>query len=206
MDDAPRSGRRWDTAVARHRADQQDQILTAAMALLRRKGLAGLTMAAIAEEAGISRPALYHYFADIDAVLAAWVGREVERSVTELVEQASAIADPSDRLDYLVRAQCATFASQDHRMGVEHFESEAVSPVIRSEVSARMGPVRELIGRTLAELEPTVDPELGTDLILGVLSALRRRIISGEHTANAAAEAAISLIRSGLVRSDGPRA
>ena len=197
MTGPPKPARRWDAAVARHRADQRDQILAAALGLLRQRGIAGLTMASIAEEAGISRPALYHYFADIDSVLAAWVGREVERSVTELVGRAAGVADPAERLEHLVRSQCAAFASQEHRLGAEHFESETVAPAVRAEVSAKMAPLRDLLAHTIAELGSGVDPALGADILLGALGALRRRLITGEVGAAQAADAVLGLLRNG---------
>ncbi len=200
----PPPARRWDAAVARHRADQRDQILEAALNLLRARGIAGLTMASIAEEAGMSRPALYHYFADIDSVLAAWVGREVERSVAELVESAAAIADPVERIEHLVRYQCEAFASQEHRLGVEHFESETVAPAVRAQVSAKMAPLRQLLALTLAELGSGVDPALGADILLGALGALRRRLISGEAVAGQAADAVLGLLRGGWLGAAGP--
>lgn len=198
------AGPRWAATIARHRADQRDEILDAAMRLLRQRGIAGLTMAAIAEEAGLSRPALYHYFADIEAVLAAWAGREVERSVALLVEQARAIADPAERLAHVVSAQCRIFASQEHRLGVEHFESETVSPAVRAEVTAKMAPLRQLLRDTLAQLDITVDPELATEIMLGILGALRRNLISGDIAPEDAARAALSLLKRGWLASKRP--
>lgn len=154
-------------------------------------------MAAIAEAAGISRPTLYHYFADLDALLAAWVGREVERSVGVLVANASAIPDPVERLGYLVAEQCRTFAGQDHRLGAEHFESEAAPPAVRAEVMARMAPLRRLLAATLAEAGAGVDPELGADAMLGMLGALRRRLVSGDLGVEAAVAAAMRLLTAG---------
>jgi AcrR family transcriptional regulator len=191
------TARRWERALARHRADQRDEILAAALGLLRERGMAGLTMAAIAEAAGISRPTLYHYFADLDALLAAWVGREVERSVGVLVANASAIPDPVERLGYLVAEQCRTFAGQDHRLGAEHFESEAAPPAVRAEVMARMAPLRRLLAATLAEAGAGVDPELGADAMLGMLGVLRRRLVSGDLGVEAAVASAMRLLTAG---------
>lgn len=199
---APPAGRRWERAVARHRADQRDEILTAALALLQERGMAGLTMAGIAEAAGISRPTLYHYFADIDALLAAWVGREVERSVGVLVATATAIADPVERLGYLVAEQCRTFAGQDHRLGAEHFESEAAPPAVRAEVMARMAPLRHLLARSLDEAGSGVDPELGADALLGMLGALRRRLVAGDLDVEAGVAAAMRLLTAGWLDPD----
>ncbi|MGH9068540.1 MAG: TetR/AcrR family transcriptional regulator [Acidimicrobiales bacterium] len=199
------SGNRWADTVAGHRARQRDQILDSALGLLGQRGMAGLTMSALAQAAGTSRATLYHYFSDVDAVLVAWVGREVERSVHDLVAEASRIADPVQRLTHLVEAQCHAFASQSHRLGAEHFESEAVSPAVRGEVSVRMAPLRELLAQTVAEgaacgaLTSALDPQLAADLLLGILGALRRHLVTGDLAPHAAATTAMALLRRGWI-------
>ncbi|HET9123368.1 MAG TPA: helix-turn-helix domain-containing protein [Solirubrobacteraceae bacterium] len=200
MSDPSPGASRWSETVARHRSGQREQILAAALTLLRERGIAGLTMAAIADRAGITRPTLYHYFSDIDAVLAAWVGGQVERSVDALVARAAAVGDPHDRLVLLIEDQCATFAGQDHRLGAEHFESEAASPAVRAEVKAKMAPLRGLLARTLAEAGPTADPELVADMLIGALGALRRRLVAGELTAEEASAAALTVLHQGGIR------
>ncbi len=189
--------------VSAHRADQRDHILDAALRLLSERGMAGLSMSSLAQEAGTSRATLYHYFPDIESVLVAWVGREVERSVRQLLAEAGGITDPWNRLAHLVRAQCGLFASQEHRLGAEHLESEAVSPAVRAEVSARMAPLRDLLARTLAEAaargsaRPGISPELAADLVLGMLGALRRHLVAGHLGTEEAAAAALGLLRQG---------
>jgi AcrR family transcriptional regulator len=48
-----------------HRADRHRQLLDAAAAVLARSGLGGLTMVAVAAEAGVSRRLCYDHFADL---------------------------------------------------------------------------------------------------------------------------------------------
>jgi AcrR family transcriptional regulator len=50
---------------------RSDELLAVSRTLLRRGGLAGLSMAAIAEEAGCSRPAVYQYFQSKEEVVMA---------------------------------------------------------------------------------------------------------------------------------------
>jgi AcrR family transcriptional regulator len=188
-----------------HRTHQREHILTVALDLLRERGMAALTMSAIAEQAGISRPTLYNYFPDVDAVLAAWVGQEVERSVSSMLVDARTIGDPLDRLAYLIETQAQTFASQRHRLSAEHFESEAGSPAVRREVEARMAPLRQLFADTIAEagafglLRSAVDPVLAADLVLGLLGAIRRRLVAGTLNPDEAVRAVMELLGSGWV-------
>jgi AcrR family transcriptional regulator len=138
-------------------------------------------MSALAERAGMSRATLYHYFSDVDAVLAALVGQEIERSLAVMLTEARAIADPVERLEHLVEVQARTFASQSHRLSAEHFESEAGSPAVRREVEARMAPLRDL----------------ASDLVLGLLGAIRRRLVAGTVRPEEAVRAVMELLCSG---------
>jgi AcrR family transcriptional regulator len=189
--------------VGEHKAAQRDHILSAALDLLRERGMATLTMSAIAQRAGISRATLYHYFPDVDALLSAWVGREIEASVAAMLASAARFADPLERIEHLVAAQAAAFESQDHRLSAEHFESEAGSPSVRREVATRMAPLRRLLTDTIAEagrdgrLRAEVDPALSADLLLGMLGAARRHIVSGDLTAAEAVAAVMGLLREG---------
>jgi len=199
----PRLPSRWSEVVDEHRAAQREHILSVALEVLRERGMASLTMSALAERAGMSRATLYHYFSDVDAVLAAWVGQEIERSLAVMLTEARAIADPVERLEHLVEVQARTFASQSHRLSAEHFESEAGSPAVRREVEARMAPLRELLVETIVEaaakgaLRSKVDPDLASDLVLGLLGAIRRRLVAGTVRREEAVRAVMELLCSG---------
>lgn len=180
-----RAAGHWASAVEAHRVAQRDLVLDAALGLLRERGLAGLTMSALAERAGVSRATLYHYFPDVDHVLAAWVSREVERSVADVLAKANAIPDPLERLRWVIGDQLARFASREHRVSVEHLDSEAGSPVVRAAVASGLEPLRQLLAWTLQEAAGRgqfalpASPDLAVDLLLGLLGATRRHLVEG---------------------------
>lgn len=194
---------RWADTLDEHRAAQRDHILTVAFELLRERGMTTMSMSAVAARAGISRATLYHYFPDMDALLSAWIGREIGASVAELVRSARAIPDPLARIEELVSAQTTLFASSDHRLSVDHLESEAGSPAVRREVAAQMAPLRELLADTLRQadtdglLRAELEPTLAADLLLGMLGAARRHIVAGNVSAQTAAAAVTELVRRG---------
>ena len=198
-----REGGRWADVLDEHRAAQVSHILTVAFDLLRERGVAALTMSAVAERAGISRATLYHYFPDVDALLSAWVGREIGESITAMLAEATTIADPLERIEHLVTAQALAFESQDHRLSAEHFETEAGSPAVRREVAAQLAPLRQFLTDTISEadqaglLRTRVDPSLGADLVLGILGALRRHVVGRRLTADEAVPIVMELLTSG---------
>lgn len=206
----PTSGSRWSSTLDEHRSAQRDHILDAALDLLSERGVAGVTMSALAERAAVSRPTLYRYFPDIDAVLLAWVSREIDRSVAVLVERAVAVDDPVARLELLISEQLATFASQDHRLSAEHFDSEAASPALRRAVEAGMAPLRRLLTETIAAgvtcsaLTVGCEPPVAADLLLGLLGASRRLLVAGQADPPAVEHAITQLLRRGWVLPPDP--
>ncbi|MGC8464214.1 MAG: TetR/AcrR family transcriptional regulator [Acidimicrobiales bacterium] len=193
----------WESTVSEHRNRQRERILDAVLELLREHGAANVTMSRLAGRAGLSRPTLYHYFPDIDAVLTAWVGREVERSVTAMMAEAVSIEDPLARVAHLVHVQVEAFASQQHRLSVEHFEAETGSPALRQEVTEQMDPLRQLLAETISQAQqlglvhPRVDATFGAELLLGMLGAARRQIVAGRLQPDAAEAAILELLAAG---------
>jgi AcrR family transcriptional regulator len=74
-----------------------DFVLTATDQVLRDRGLAGLSMRAVADRAGVSMGTLYHYFASKEALLAAWEERGFEairQQVFAYVERLMRVSPP----------------------------------------------------------------------------------------------------------------
>lgn len=76
--------------------DKRELLLDAAERVFCRNGYAGTTMAALAAEAGVTRPTVYAYFASKDEVFAALAAR-VRRELLELQEHAD-VSTPDDTI------------------------------------------------------------------------------------------------------------
>ena len=85
-------------------------ILGAAMQIVMEEGVAGLSMSAIAERAGVSRQTLYSYYPDVEAVLAGVVAMGDEGDA-ELIERLQDENDARLALGSFVDAMVATAAS-----------------------------------------------------------------------------------------------
>lgn len=72
--------------------ERRDEILDAALALLREKGLAGVTTAALAKAARCSKDTLYRLFEDRAAILAALVDRQASALNTTLTATPGAVS------------------------------------------------------------------------------------------------------------------
>jgi AcrR family transcriptional regulator len=78
------------------RVDRRDALLTAAAAMLTEKSVDAVTMEAVAERAGVSRPLVYKHFANRGELLAAVYQREAALLHDELataVRQATTVTD-----------------------------------------------------------------------------------------------------------------
>ncbi len=108
--------RLWNTTIETHRVQVREAILDATAGLVGEHGLRAVTMAQIADDAGIGRATLYKYFPDVDAILIAWHDRQVSAHLSRLAEIPARVEGGADRLDAVLRAYASmTFAAREHR-------------------------------------------------------------------------------------------
>lgn len=76
----------WNETIETHRDAVRGAVLDAAAHLVAGQGVAGVTMSAIAQSAGIGRATLYKYFPDVESIVLAWHERQVEAHLAELTQ------------------------------------------------------------------------------------------------------------------------
>lgn len=94
----------WDHTMEGHRRAQREAIAATAWTLARENGPFAVTMSQVAQTAGVSRPTLYKYFPDVEAMLIAHHRRHVEGHVSELRAILDGPGNSREQLDHLVRA------------------------------------------------------------------------------------------------------
>lgn len=94
----------WEESIEAHRHQVRDAILDAAAELVIEHGRRSVTMAQIAERAGIGRATLYKYFGDIEAILHAWHARQITGHLHHLAEVRDRAGDPLGRLEAVLEA------------------------------------------------------------------------------------------------------
>jgi len=94
------------------------EIIEAAAALIAEKGQEAVSLRAIARRVGITAPAIYAHFADLDQVLEAVVDSTFDKLAEYLRRGARGRTEPADRLRALCRAYVA--------FGQEHPQEYAV--------------------------------------------------------------------------------
>jgi AcrR family transcriptional regulator len=94
----------WDETIAAHRHQVRDAILDNTAALAFEHGLRSVTMAQIAERAGIGRATLYKYFPDVESILRAWHQGQISNHLAHLAEVRDRVDDPGRRLHAVLQA------------------------------------------------------------------------------------------------------
>ena len=97
------------------RDERQDAILSAAQALIATHGVDAVSMQHLAKSTGLSRPAIYQYFASREHVLAELVINEMADLSNAIDEHVAELQDPMERVRVWVHYSLAHLASSDHR-------------------------------------------------------------------------------------------
>jgi AcrR family transcriptional regulator len=92
-------------SLAAHRAEHTARLFAAVRELLAERGYDAITMADVAEHAGMARTAIYNYFPDKETLLVAVTAEETTIFLAELDEALRSIDNPVDQLRAYVRLQ-----------------------------------------------------------------------------------------------------
>ncbi len=94
----------WNDTIETHRREVREAILDTTWALATEHGPTSVKMSEIAEKTGIGRATLYKYFPDVEAILAAWHHRQINRHLAHLAEVRDKTSDPDKRLHAVLEA------------------------------------------------------------------------------------------------------
>jgi AcrR family transcriptional regulator len=162
----------WSDTIEEHRDAVRKALLDAAGELVVELGLTGISMAAVAERAGIARATLYKYFPHIEALLEAWHAAHVAAHLAALEEEREKHAAPIDQLTAMLEAYArivnesarhgagaagASLHRGDHvaqaRRQLKRMFQDVIGRGIKARVVRSDIPADELAGFALAALE-----------------------------------------------------
>jgi AcrR family transcriptional regulator len=163
--------------VAENRDLRRGALLDAARAILTEEGASGLTMAAVASAAGLSRPAAYEYFGSVDELVAHLVVGEmvawresIDRELAAAADLEECVAVYVDRsLDYVADGHGAIAAA---------LEGRQVPDVCRAELERFGSSLAAPLALALRR-RGVVSAERVADHVHGVVLAAARRIEAG---------------------------
>lgn len=156
------------------RAERRDALLDAAVALVTSGDVSAVSMEAVAEHAGVSRPLVYKHFANRGEILAAVYQREATHLHRELAAEVGAADTLDDMFRTLIRGALRAAAERGHvfaalrsaggwNRALRHGQRARDADTVRafsSRAVRELGIERRHATATTATLLATIDPVL----------------------------------------------
>jgi len=175
------------TSPASQRQPSRDKILDRAEELFARRGFAGIGLAEVAEQVGLSKSSLFHHFSSKAQLYAAVMARILDRIEAELMRSLAAGGGPVQRLERWldvvtdVLAAHPTYARlllrslfEDDELTGALPEEQAVNATLRRIVGAAERLLREGIGQGVFR------PVNGPHMVLSIIGTTVFHFASGE--------------------------
>ena len=100
--------------VALKRLRAKEEILDTALEILSEQGVEGLTLAAVADKLGFTKPALYHYFRSKEDLFRSLILQLIHQETIELLDAVAQSSGRSHVLGALIRAFYTRYRSHLH--------------------------------------------------------------------------------------------
>ncbi len=189
-----------ESTLGEHRRRVETALLDAWGELMRERGLDGLSLALVAERAGIARNTVYGYFPDKHQLLLAYLDREVTRFMEQLTEAIDATVGTEERLRVLVQEMLRYFAGN---RSAGYDLASSVGPEAFVDVMRRFDPVRRMTNRIVREgmhegVFRVLDPDVAAELVGTTMGAFRVAVSQGRMESDDAAEQTLEFILRGL--------
>jgi AcrR family transcriptional regulator len=162
----------WSDSLTSHKQRQRQHIVQAAARLIADRGAGDLTMSALARRASVSRATLYHYFPDVEGVIAAVVTEQAARFRSDLDRKLSGAVNSHERLTcYVLTVHQWAQRRARHPRGKRKLSSQMLAVVHEP-----LAELRELLAAILADgiangtFASELDPALHAQLILNMIT------------------------------------
>jgi AcrR family transcriptional regulator len=159
------------------RDERQELILAKAQSLIARKGVDAVTMAELAKLTGLSRPAIYQYFASREHVLAELVINEMADLSNVLDEHLAKFDDPAEQVRVWLHYTLVHLSSADHR-SIRDISIKSLPEESRGMINAMHGHFMSSLINPLVALE-IEDATRTCHLIFASVSEAANRIDAG---------------------------
>lgn len=164
--------------IAEHRDQRRADLLAAGHELVLSGGPRAVTMTAVAARAGLSRTAVYEYFASTEDLLAAVLGERMTAWTAE-VESALAAADsPQQKVATYVRVSLELIKDGSHGLLVL-LSAETLPTHVRRQLSELHATLAAPLSSAVRELG-VPDVDVATRYVQGVVEAAARRVEPGQ--------------------------
>ncbi|MEY4980920.1 MAG: hypothetical protein RL174_258 [Actinomycetota bacterium] len=152
--------------------------MSASLKLIEKHGVEGFTMADIATSTGLSRPAIYQYFASKEHILGELLIDDMADLSNEIDRIVASVEDPMEQIRLWMHYSLAHLASHDHlvvrEISMTHLRNEH-----RGELRAMHGLFLTTLHSPLMRLGIEDPTSLGS-MIFGAVNSAAQRIYSGK--------------------------
>lgn len=183
MSSSPRSRRPYAARMAP--AERHEQLLDAALQVIARDGYAGVSIDAIAREAGVTRPVVYGQFKGLGELLYALLDRQEQRALAQLLGVLSREPGPGDPDGFVtatVRGLIDTVAADPLTWRPILLAPEGTPAAVRARIDGDREVVRArieaLVEAELARGGPAIDPGIAAHALLAIAEHFGRIIVS----------------------------
>jgi AcrR family transcriptional regulator len=158
-------------------AQRREQLVDAALAVILEQGYSGVSIEAIAREAGVTRPVVYDHFPNLGRLLHALVEREESISLRQL--EAVVPDDPGDRepIDLLsegVKGFLEAVAARPATWRIILLPPEGTPQVVRDHIETNRARTQERIAKLVrwAVKRPEIPDDLDVELTARAIRVL----------------------------------
>lgn len=166
--------------MSKHKARQIARITNATMHLIAQNGLSRITIAGIAQEAGITRQTIYNYFDDVESIIANALSEHSQAYARMLLEAMDGVNDPFEKMRALAEMQISMARAEHENIDLD----AALSAKHRAAMTAHMNPVKSALkaaivaGAKNGVISSTVPAEAGSTLVWELTEAAMRTATS----------------------------
>ena len=178
-----------------------ERIMAAAFALSAERGISGVTMSAVADQAGVARQTLYNHFPDVESIVVAAYELRHEANVAGLSQVLAAANGADAKLAQFIRYQVAAVAHS--HQGTVHESS--LSPAAQRRIRLLHGEVADIIKGILDEgvqagvFDSALDVDAAARFALHLLGGAGELVAAGRPVPEVA-DAAESMVLHGVER------
>lgn len=174
--------------------ERREAILSASLNLIDSEGSDAITMARIARETGLSRPAIYQYFSSRENILGELLMNDMADLSNEIDRIVGTVSDPMEQVRLWIHYSLAHMASQEHRV-VREISIQNLREDQRGELRAMhglfltslMSPLKSLgiedpspfVGMTYASLKTAAERIDAGHSFIAEAAAVEKFVIAG---------------------------
>lgn len=195
-------------ARPKNQADKRRELMDAAQRAIATRGLGALRLRDVADEAGITGPAVSYYYPDIDDLLVDVYNRAIHHAIERGPDAIADISDPWEQIQALMAGDMATGpddvdSSVMYQYAGEPRFSRTYGAMSAALHSSQQGLYRSVIDRglCLGRFESDLDAAVAARAIIALCDAYGLQVVVAEPgVTQASALAELSMIAASILR------